>query len=233
MNLRKTILILLFTLGFSGLCGLGFWQLQRAELKSQRHGVFLERINSDRIGLSQLLEESDVTWKPVTLDGKYLGINILLDNQVLNTLAGYEVFSVFEIKGYGAVLVSRGWVSNHSDRSIVPHLPLPQEEFKLSGYFGPTPVSGISFDENVSNIEQLSKSTIRVQHVEWSELGVMLEGVSIRPLIVYIDADGLGALKMDRIIPGSGASKHQAYAVQWFCMAIVLAIISLINYRRR
>jgi surfeit locus 1 family protein len=231
--LRQTILILLFLLGFSALCGLGVWQLQRAELKAERHALFVDRFKSARIGLSKLLNASDVIWRPVTLDGKYLDINVLLDNRVLNTRAGYEVFSLFEIKEYGTVLVSRGWTSNQGDRSILPQLPLPQGEVELSGYFGPVPASGITFDENVSNIEQLSKNLYRVQHIDWPELGVMLEGISIRPLIVYIDAEGSGALKVDRTIPGSGASKHQAYAMQWFCMAIVLAVIGLINYRRR
>ena len=42
MILRQTILILLFLLGFSALCGLGVWQLKRAELKTERYALFQE-----------------------------------------------------------------------------------------------------------------------------------------------------------------------------------------------
>lgn len=233
MILRQTILILLFLLGFSALCGLGVWQLKRAELKTERYALFTERLKSARVEMSELVSASDVTWRPVILTGTYLGINVLLDNRVLNTKAGYEVFSLFDIKEYGTVLINRGWSSNGGDRSILPKLPLPRGEVNLSGYFGPIPASGITFHESVSNIERLSAQNFRVQHINWSEIGAVLEGVSLKPFIIYIDAGGPGALKIERKTPGSGADKHQAYAVQWFCMAIVLAIIGLINYRRR
>lgn len=232
MIIQRVLLVILFISAIMGLSGLGFWQLERAEEKRIRHENFLVQYGSAPLIGKDLSLNADLHWRKAVLSGSYEDTHVLLDNRTVMKRNGYEVFTPFKLSKNYAVLVNRGWVSNRSSRNYVPTLPIPENELEISGYFGPPPVVGVSFNDASSQEERLSAEVLRVQKIQIGSLGSMTT-VELLPVIFYLEASQAGALKVERKLPGSGAVKHEAYATQWFCMAFVLGFIGFWNYFRR
>ena len=111
---------------------------------------------------------------------------------------------------------------------------VPTQVVEIVGYFGPPPVVGINFsDDRSSGLERLSPEIFRAQRVDFSTLRSEIEISSLMSTVFYLDEAEIGALKVARKLPGSGAEKHEAYATQWFSMAFVLAFIGLWNSFRK
>ena len=232
--MQRTILLILFTSAVSGLCSLGFWQLDRADEKRELHKKFESQYNNTPLASKDVFQEQDLDWRKATLTGTYEKIGILLDNRVVWKKTGYEVLTPFRLSNDHTVLVNRGWVFNQRSREHVPDLPVPTQVVEIVGYFGPPPVVGINFsDDRSSGLERLSPEIFRAQRVDFSTLRSEIEISSLMSTVFYLDEAEIGALKVARKQPGSGAEKHEAYATQWFSMAFVLAFIGLWNSFRK
>ena len=112
-SLWPTLVVLLILPLFASL---GFWQLDRAEQKRTLHHEFQARQEAEAIDLNskQMLFEiyDELNWRNVFTEGAFpRDINILLDNQVENGVAGYYVYTPFKLKEQEVwVLVNRGWL---------------------------------------------------------------------------------------------------------------------------
>ena len=235
MNARRILLVILFSLSVGLLTILGFWQLDRADQKRQRYENFLERHQSSELRLENSVPQVDLKWRKAVLRGSYEEINLLLDNRVYMKRSGYEVLTPFKLNDGNAVLVNRGWVSNRGSRDFVPSISVAPQILEIKGYFGPPPVVGIRLfgHEKAELTEKLGDSIIRIQKIDPSSLGYVSNGKSLLKEVFYLEGSQVGALKVDRKLPGSGSEKHEAYATQWFSMAAILAFIGLWNLFRK
>lgn len=235
MNARRILLVALFSLSVGLLSVLGFWQLDRAEQKRERYQNFLERHQSSELRLENGVAQADLKWRKAVLIGSYEDINLLLDNRVYMKQSGYEVLTPFKLNDSNVVLVNRGWVSNRGSRDFVPSISVKPQILEIKGYFGPPPVVGISLfgEEKADFTEKLGDSIIRVQKIDPLSLGYVSKGKSLLKEVFYLEGSQVGALKVDRKLPGSGSEKHEAYATQWFSMAAILAFIGLWNLFRK
>lgn len=225
-------MVCLFVLGCAILSSLGVWQLQRGEAKRQRHEDYTHRLSQAPVVFDDLgLDDSDrFTWRRARLGGHYLGKHVLLDNRVHAGRAGYEVLSVFRTDGGRSVLVNRGWTATGPSRARAPEVLAPADPFEIAGTIGEVPVVGVRLNDAASDAEWLSPNVLRVQRIEIEALGALVDE-RLSPAVIYLDAGAPGALAIDWLPPGDGSARHQAYAVQWFAMAIVLGLIGLWNWR--
>ena len=129
------------------------------------------------------------------------------------------------------MVVDRGWVPLEGPRDSVPALPTPGDPTALSGYLGGAPVGGLRMFAAGETDEWLGPRTLRVQHATIGDLA-RATNTELYPLMLYLDAGGLGAFDTQHKLPGDGSDRHRAYAVQWFAMALILAGIGVHQWRR-
>jgi surfeit locus 1 family protein len=234
--LRTVVTVASFVLSFALLCSLGLWQLSRADEKEARFAAFAARLEAPAVNVDDLDTPAPAAthaWQRVRLHGHYRDLHVLLDNRVQAGRAGYDVLSPFVTAGGRTVLVDRGWIPLEDSREAVPDLVAPADPFTLSGFIGEPPVVGVELNEAAGEAEWLSPQIVRVQRVVLDGIGALF-GFDAWPAVVYLDADAPGALAVEWPVPGDGSARHRAYAVQWFSMAAVLAIIGFaILYRQR
>lgn len=228
------ILLLLFTLACAGLMRLGFWQLERADLKQTRFDTYLAARAAPPVDFSELYADAppgDHVWRSTKVHGHYLDFDVLLDNRVLNGQTGYEVLSPLALEDGRHVLVNRGWVALPGSRDTLPPLRRVAGKVTLQGRLGDVPVVGVRLNAAAGAAERLATGVVRVQRVDLARVGELVQR-DLWPGVIYLDADQPGALTVAWPDPGSGAERHRAYALQWFLMAAVLAAIGLWQWRR-
>jgi surfeit locus 1 family protein len=142
---------------------------------------------------------------------------ILLDNRVRSGMAGYEVIMPLALEG-GAmhVLVNRGWVRGTGDRSRLPAIETPAEEVAVVGL---AVVPG-------RRIFELSAD--RSAGPVWQNLTLeryrAYSGLTLQPVLVQQTSEAADGLVREWPTPTRSIDVHRSYAVQWFALALLIAI---------
>lgn len=211
--------MMLFTLlVFFILIKLGVWQSERATEKQQR----LTRIEAytaktalplaDALSLEK--ENMSINDLPVRFSGEFISNVFLLDNQFDNNKLGYRVLQVIEDEQH-AVLINLGWVAGSIDRGKLP---------KINAYVGQHHIQGHLRKVELGIQLQAQDFTnavwpLRVQQIELDKFSKLLNK-KLLPFVIYLDEEeNLGYKKnwQPIVMP---PEKHQAYAFQWFALAI-------------
>jgi surfeit locus 1 family protein len=216
-----------------GLLALGDWQLDRAQEKQ----ALLEAKQMRRSAAALLLDGGGQVdpvldrFRPAYAEGHYVsGQQWLLDNRLYQGLAGYHVFSLFQLLSGKQVLINRGWVSVGQSRQFLPNLPLPQGQMRLSGHLdSPASVGLVLGEQPYDSIAE----RVLLQNLDVAMLDE-IKNLDLLPLTLVIDADQKGVLQYDwSAIEHISPEKHLGYAVQWFALAVALLIIYFgVNTRR-
>jgi cytochrome oxidase assembly protein ShyY1 len=221
-NIRKQLnlpMVLFTLLVFSILIKLGLWQSERAVEKTQR----LERIEQlsvkKALSLSQVLALQDmrdgINDLPISLSGEFDSEHIfLLDNQPNKGRLGYRVLQVVHSNGH-AVLVNLGWVQGSIDRNQLPDVKPITGLHTLLGHVRKVEIGIQLMEQNFSN----SSWPVRVQQIELDKFSQLIDD-KLLPFVVYLDKkEAIGYKKnwQPIVMP---PEKHQAYAFQWFSLAI-------------
>lgn len=216
---------------FAVLVSLGLWQLDRAEQKRAHYKAFIERQSGEMLNINDLqtdrLDKQAMQWLPVQATGAFFEeIQFLLDNQVVNTKAGYFVYTPFRLQDTKAwVLVNRGWLPVGPDRSVVPDFKLTTGEVTITGVAKAAPLTGITLRE--TEPEQMAVGAYRLQKIDLAQLAGFIDK-DLLPYVIRLGPDSdHGYLRQWRA-PGSGEMTNLGYAFQWFAMAAALLVIYLI-----
>jgi surfeit locus 1 family protein len=171
-------------------------------------------------------------YRTIEVRGRYdTGLNILLDNQVHDGVAGYWVYTPLALDGEEAyILVNRGWVPAGSDRRVPPRIETPPGVVTLPGMAALPPAPGMVIEEDVP--ESLAPGFVRLQRLEMARL--MLEyGGKLFPYELRLDPKADSGFVRAWKEPGTGSERHLGYAYQWFAMAAAVVILFLLlNIRR-
>ena len=204
------------------LVSLGFWQLQRAEQKR----LLLEEIASQRalppVSIETILRSSGrVSHRRVEAVGEFSTRQyFLLDNRVQEGRVGYEVVVPLRLKDEHWLLVNLGWVAAPPLRTQLPGVDLES---------GPVEVDGVLVEPSLNRLISDAESPLesgwprRVQQLKIDGLSHQL-GHSLLPWVLRISADNRHAKQVEWREINMYPAKHQAYAVQWFAMALALVI---------
>ena len=215
---------------------LGFWQLDRANEKNSKNSNYTLRQADNSIDLNKELSienEETLLWRRTKVNGSFLNKkSIILDNQILNKIAGFNVLTPYQIKdSQYIVLINRGWQPNLARRDLIPNIQSIEGDVVIKGHIAKFPTSGISLGQE--NIETLNSSVFRMQKLEIDELRHFLT-FNLLPYMIYldplIDKGNYSTFKL----PAPGSEKNYGYAFQWFAFAFTLLIIFIkIGVRRK
>jgi len=216
---------------------LGCWQLDRAEQKRTLYVEFENRQTGNVIDLNQAdtlsLGSENLLWRPVTANGSFLeGFQVILDNQIQNTKAGYYVYTPFQLDNSDhVVLVNRGWLAAGPDRKIGPQLIMSKGMVEIKAVIKEIPKTGLLLKELPP--EEMSEDVYRVQRIDLDEIAD-LTNTKLLPFVLRLSPESEHGYHRLWRQPGSGENVHNGYAFQWFAFATVLFIIYLLlNIKRR
>jgi surfeit locus 1 family protein len=213
------------------LISLGRWQLHRAAEKQVLFDAFAAGSDATRT-----LEHSTPKvprYLHVEAAGHYDGAHqILIDNMVNAERAGYYVITPFELQAGGWVLVNRGWVPLGASRAVRPVIPVADEVRRIRGRADNLPSPGIRMGVPaplappypvVANFPTLAQISRLLGRSDW---------IPATEAILLDPAQPDGYVR-DWAPPGFPPIRHIGYAVQWFSLALALAVIYVVtNFRR-
>ena len=226
---RPTISTTIATLVvFPLLVALGFWQLDRAAEKRALAAVYHANQNLRPIEINGAIDvrEQQYQWVSATATGEFAQKTILLDNRIRDTKVGYEVLTPLNSDGI-TVLVNRGWVAAAPSRDELPDIHSPVGVMHLSGKLGPVPTTGIAINEYSDNIEELTDNFLRVQQIDLEQLTKILD-LTLLNGVLYLDDDAPHGYLRHWSSPGFNPEKHEAYATQWFAMALIVGVLYIV-----
>ena len=213
------------------LVSLGRWQLARAEQKRVLFAEFaagsVVSVNLSGSGARQLTR-----YQHVHASGRYSGEHqFLLDNMTLEERAGFRVLTPFVLDDGRTLLVDRGWIPLGRTRTDWPALTISSAPREIRGRLDDLPVPGIRLAGPATESAPGTWPRL-VNFPERAELQTAL-GLALYPRIVLLDRDQAEGFARAWAPPGLPAVRHIGYALQWFAMALTLAVLYLmLNLRK-
>ena len=211
------------------LAGLGFWQLSRADEKAVIAEEFEQKRARQPAALGELASAAPglLAYHPVRLSGSFRDEYFLQDNRMVQGRYGNEVLGVFELDDGGLALVNRGWIVADPARQSLPEAPPVEGPVTITGSIYVAPGAAYMLAEDA----YAGDWPIRVQALDMTKAAGALE-VPIDRLFAYpvrIDEGETGALYVNWQIVNVSPAKHLGYAVQWFAMSAVLALLYVLR----
>ncbi|MHB1084073.1 MAG: SURF1 family protein [Thiobacillus sp.] len=207
---------------------LGNWQSERAETKRELQARYDKATVTAPIHVgSTLLDRDSVLYRKLEVQGVYDDAHtILLDNRVMNGVAGYHVLTPLKIDGGElTILVNRGWIAVGRTRAELPHLPTPAGQIRLEG---------MAIDPH-SRFFELTPTV--PQDRVWQNLDfaryASTTGLKLQPVLLLQTSALDDGLQRNWPRPDTGVSMHVSYAVQWYSLATTLAVLWLVMNMKR
>lgn len=231
---RPSILMTLATVLVMALCiKLGFWQYNKAQAKQALQTQLNARLAEPAVALPDKIEGLDAwRYRRVKFAGTYdTRYQILLDNQVENTVAGYHVLTPIQVEGSKLyVLVNRGWVAGTPNRKA-PEVNTPQGKQMIEGDIS-LPAAKFFTLEATPDSDTKSQAQLWQNHV-WQNLDMQryakLVPFVVQPFVVQLDVKSeAGGFVRNWPPPGDRVSMHLGYAYQWFGFALTLLVIYIV-----
>ena len=221
---------------FPILVSLGLWQLDRAAQKREMHADFLAHQSSAVVDLNRdkviRNNKTEMIWRRVKATGYFLeDLQILLDNQVMNSQAGYFVYTPLQLVDENdLILVNRGWIPVGYDRNQLPALVKTEGVVTVSGVAKNVPVVGITLGKSIP--EQIAPGIYRLLQLDLDQVSELV-GKKVMSYIVRLDPGSAHGYVRQWNKPGTGEDKHLGYAFQWFAFAVTLLVIYfLVNLKK-
>lgn len=207
---------------------LGNWQSERADTKRALQARYDAAARGAPIHVGNtLLDRDSVLYRKLEVEGVFDDAHtILLDNRVLDGVAGYHVLTPLRINGGGlAILVNRGWVAAGRTRDQVPVPPTPAGVVRLEG---------MAVNPHTRYVELAPTAP---QGRVWQNLDfaryAATTGLRLQPVLLLQTSSQVDNLQRNWPRPDSGVSTHVSYAVQWYSLAATLTVLWLIMNVRR
>jgi surfeit locus 1 family protein len=215
------------------LVALGTWQAQRLHWKNNLIETRAARIAAPPVGLTEALAARDagalaeIEYRPVTVRGDLRNdLAMRLHNRVRNGAAGGHLVVPVELAdGQGTVMVDRGWMPVAMLGDLEPGAPGPAA---IDGFVRIYAGQGAFVPDNEPD---------RNNWFFLDEAGMLAAAGLGGPVGFYVQA-GPGAYVPDAFPQGSVPdinlrNSHLEYAVTWYALALVLAVIFVIFHLKR
>ncbi len=222
--LLKWLPTLAFLVMLPFLISLGFWQLSRAHEKEAILAALQDSTHHTPLSLTQALQHPErYHYYGIAIQGHFLpNTDALLMHQMQAQDVGYHVLTLFQPETGGKpVWVDRGFLSvRHKNEIPSP----PTQPLLIRGIIDLPEPDRFILGENVLFPSQ---RPLEMQRVDVDELEKLM-GKPALPITVLLETDVQDGLTRDWEIVVMPPEKHVGYAVQWFAMALCLAVIYLI-----
>jgi surfeit locus 1 family protein len=206
---------------------LGNWQLDRAAYKQglQARADLAERQPPVQVP-GEPAPADTLAFRRIEAEGEFRPeLTILLDNRVHQGMVGYEVLTPLRIAPEMHLLVNRGWIRGEATRARLPEVGTPA---------GRVRIEGIALPASQRYLE-LSPETVSGRVWQNLDLDRYARGyaLALQPVVVQQRNELADGLVRAWRRPDSGVDRHRAYALQWFVMSAVIAILYLVLHVRR
>ncbi len=227
----------LTVLGIMFLCGLGYWQLQRlewktellaaldaAKQKSAAPTLFYEQINN----LAKTADDTALI-RYVFLEGRWLhDKEIAVGPRTWKGKPGYHILTPMALKGGGTALVNRGWVP--IDKKLAAQrpesLPGPKKGMAMGLLRRPGKPSYFTPANNPQKDEWY--------FIDLQQMAEARDLKKLAPLVLYARLDRNKAdLPVKEALEWRPNNNHRAYAIFWFTLAAALAVIYCLRFLKR
>lgn len=213
-----------------GLARLGLWQLDRAQEKIEQQLAFQAAGEREPTPLDEVpvagvvFDAMQHQNRRVALRGSYLNErNIFLIYQTFEDQIGWEVITPFRLEDNSQIaLVSRGWNGATTVEELTATLPAIPGTVDLEGQLHvPTP------EQAAQPGDALAAEWPRVQrHLNTAELAPLFD-LPLFPYVVRLAEKEPGVLVRHWPLVLVDSGRNFSYALQWFAMAIAVALASL------
>lgn len=223
LNWKITLFTMLF---LPVLIGLGFWQLERAEQK---------RIIQESLARQQALppidwqeyqqmaaEQGELRYRRIRLTGRFDDQrSYLIENKTHQGRWGYHLVTPFYLSGGEALLVNRGWLAGTGYRDQLPEFETPRQEVTIDGWLF-TPSKNRLLREQPTG-GQWPKLRLAVD----AEIAQKDMQRPFAPQLLQLGEQNPGAYVIEWQPLNMSPTQHIGYSVQWFGLALALAILWL------
>jgi cytochrome oxidase assembly protein ShyY1 len=214
MTFKPGVALTIFVLAFFPLfIVLGFWQLNRAEQKTQLDA----QLEARKIEKPLTAGTEPVDYQRYRLEGRLDSQTVwLLDNRTHDGQVGYEVWVPLD-SGNQWFLASLGWVPGSADRRQLPAPDIPTENRAWVAQWRPLSESIVLADTPLNNrwpqVIQAIKPELMAQRMQRQSPSGLLQ----------LDEGQAGVGPVIWTPAVMSADMHTGYAIQWFAMAVALA----------
>lgn len=240
---RKVAFIAMILLVILGI-GLGNWQLRRAEYKENLAFSIEQKEQLSPLSASdKRWDLKDAIYHQMIIDGYWLSSEgVWLDNRphpqgrdpMTGITTGFNLLMPIKIKIQGQdflVWVNRGWAPrNFSKRDVVPLIDDQNIKVQIKGVV--LPDAGKTFNFGQETDARASDGRLLVQNFSIEYFSKKLN-LPYQPLVVRQENDTSDGLDRNWSKMDSGASKHTAYALQWFALAVMTFLFWLFTGIRK
>ena len=213
--------------GIALFASLGRWQLDRAEQKRVLFEGFAAGASS-AVDLPGTFEPVD-RYRRVRARGAYdASRQFLLDNMSHEGTPGYHVLTPLIQPDGRIVLVDRGFIPLPASRGALPALPVGSETREVTGRADRLPRPAVELQAPpVSGWPRLV-SFPRMEDVQQAL------GAETYPQVLLLDPGESDGYLRDWRAPGMAPEQHVGYAVQWFGLALAVAVTwAILSFRPR
>lgn len=233
-SFRPSLWMTLVTLIVMALCvKAGLWQYNKAEAKQVLQTQLNARLSEPAVALSDKMSDLEtLRYRRVKFAGIYdTRYQILLDNQVQNTVAGYHVLTPMQVEGGSKyVLVNRGWIPRAENRlgalkHNIPIVVTPQGRQEIEGDIVIPLAKFFTLDAPPVNDGKWQPVW---QNVDMNRYALSVP-FATQAFVVRLDAKSKsGGFVRDWPLPGERVTMHLGYAYQWFGFALTLLVIFIV-----
>ena len=214
---------------------LGYWQLQRAENKALQLTQIAELQEQGVLSWKQM-HQLPTKWNKTGLHVTVTGMldteqYWLLDNQVYQGQVGYDVVTLLKLTNSDDnLLVNLGWVKAPISREQLPLVHLPATPFTMTVQLKQGTLSGFTLQKAAQNID--SNWPKRIQIIDLA-LFTQQTGRNMVEFMGYRQGDGDNIAVPHYKAVVMSPEKHQAYAVQWFLIAVACLVIAIFASKKK
>ena len=214
------------------LIGLGTWQVQRLHWKNTMIAERIERSEAAPTRLpSDFRDPETLEFSRVSVSGQFLhDQEMFLHARTYNGNVGFNVITPFELTDGRHILVNRGWVP--------PERKMPESRAEAQ-VLGITEVEGLLRTDGWKGLDFVRPDNEPDErNYYYVDIAAMAEANGLQSIIgaVYIDAGpkanpgGFPIGSQTRIYL---RNDHLQYAITWYALAAVLAVIFFLYHYRR
>lgn len=234
---RRWILpTLLILLGMTGLAWLGFWQLDRLELKRQYNAEVFAQLAAPPLDAMDLGKEwpESLAGRRILATGTFDYPNqVGIKNRFYKDALGLNLFTPFHLTDSDLVLmVDRGWIPLDTQQRDWHIFDEETGEIQISGILRLS--ESLSFKE--LDGREVEIPTDRLWHRK--DLNALEEVLALSLASMSVERgigpeSSLGFPKRQRREMELNEGNHLSYALQWFTFSLILGIGYVILVRRR
>jgi surfeit locus 1 family protein len=205
-------------------CGLGIWQLERAEQKRQLASASEARRKLPSTSLTREVVESDEwEFRKIIADGRFIADKtVLIENRKYLSQSGFHVITPLRLEQSGrVVLINRGWIPRERLAKASP-LPTPSGLVRVNGETRRLQPPALELEFIDRSDEGLPRwPYLTLEHfARWS-------GLETLPFVVLQSADDDSGFVRAWPQPQFSDTLHIGYAIQWFAFALISLLIWL------